>query len=124
MEEEAMELDEVAIIADRSQVVTRTANGQRFYLSEEAKKKRNPFQALQEVPALISDANTSSIKMANGSSPLILINGNVLNSGINPISPSDIESVEVINSVSARYLQEGVTSIVNIKLKQNVKPYI
>lgn len=124
MEEEAVELDEVAVIADRSQVVTRTANGQRFYLSEEAKKKRNPFQALQEVPALISDANTSSIKMANGSSPLILINGNVLNSGINPISPSDIESVEVINSVSARYLQEGVTSIVNIKLKQNAKPYI
>ena len=124
LEEEAIELDEVAVVADRSQVVTRTANGQRFYLSAEAKKKRNPFQALQEIPMLISDVNTSSIKMVNGSSPLILIDGNMVNSGINPISPSDIESVEVINAVSARYLQEGVTSIVNIKLKRNVKPYL
>lgn len=124
LEEEAIELDEVAVVADRSQIVTRTANGQRFYLSAEAKKKRNPFHALQEIPMLISDANTSSIKMANGSSPLILINGNMVNSGVNPISPSDIESVEVINSVSARYLQEGITSIVNIKLKKTAKPYL
>ncbi len=124
LEEEAINLDEVAVVADHSQVVTRTATGQKFYLSSEAKKKRNPFQALQEIPLLISDANTSSIKMVNGSSPLILINGNVINSGVNPISPSDIESVEVINSVSARYLQEGVTSIVNIKLKEKTKPYL
>lgn len=124
LEEEAIELDEAAVVADRSQVVTRTANGQRFYLSAEAKKKHNPFHALQEIPMLISDANTSSIKMVNGSSPLILINGNMVNSGVNPLSPSDIESVEVINSVSARYLQEGVTSIVNIKLKKTAKPYL
>lgn len=124
LEEESIQLDEVTIVADRSQVVSRTANGQRFYLSAEAKKKSNPFQALQEIPLLISDANTSSIKMVNGSSPLILINGNIVNSGVNPISPSDIESVEVINSVSARYLQEGVSSIVNIKLKKTTKPYL
>lgn len=124
LEEESIQLDEVTIVADRSQVVTRTANGQRFYLSADAKKKSNPFQALQEIPLLISDANTSSIKMVNGSSPLILINGNIVNSGVNPISPSDIESVEVINSVSARYLQEGVSSIVNIKLKKTARPYL
>ena len=124
LEEEAIEVGEVAVVADRSQTVTRTANGQRFYLSADAKKKGNPFQALQEIPVLISDANTSSIKMADGSSPLILINGNVVNSGVNPLSPSDIESVEVINSVSARYLQEGVTSIVNITLKKTAKPYL
>lgn len=124
LEEESIQLDEVTIVADRSQVVSRTANGQRFYLSAEAKKKSNPFQALQEIPLLISDANTSSIKMVNGSAPLILINGNIVNSGVNPISPSDIESVEVINSVSARYLQEGVSSIVNIKLKKTTKPYL
>lgn len=124
LEEESIQLDEVTIVADRSQVVSRTANGQRFYLSADAKKKSNPFQALQEIPLLISDANTSSIKMVNGSSPLILINGNIVNSGVNPISPSDIESVEVINSVSARYLQEGVSSIVNIKLKKTARPYL
>lgn len=124
LEEEDIALDEVTVVSDRSKVVTRTANGQKFYLSAEAKKKQNPFQALQEIPMLISDSNTSSIKMLDGSSPLILINGNMINSGVSPISPSDIESVEVINSVSARYLQEGVTSIVNIKLKENTRPYV
>lgn len=48
----------------------------------------------------------------------------MVNSGIGPISPADIESVEVVNSVSARYLQEGVTSILNIKLKKQTKPYL
>ena len=124
LDEEAKELDEVTIVADRSQTVKRTANGQVFYLSSDAKKMSNPFRALQEIPAILSDANTSSVKMLNGETPLILINGNVVNSGIAPISPSDIESVEVVNSVSARYLQDGVTSILNIKLKKHAKPYV
>ena len=124
LEEEAKELEEVTIVADRSQTVKRTANGEMFYLSSTAKKMSNPFRALQEIPAIISDANTSSVKMLNGTTPLILINGNMVNSGIGPISPSDIESVEVINSVSARYLQEGITSILNIKLKKHTKPYL
>ncbi len=124
LEEEATALEEITVVADRSQTVKRTANGQIFYLSSDAKKMNNPFMALQEIPTLISDANTSSVKMLDGKAPLILINGNVVNSGIGPISPSDIESVEVVNAVSARYLQEGVTSILNIKLKKHAKPYL
>lgn len=122
--EEAKELGEVTVVADRSQIVKRTANGEVFYLSSAAKKMSNPFRALQEIPAIISDANTSSVKTLDGKAPLILINGNMVNSGIGPISPADIESVEVVNSVSARYLQEGVTSILNIKLKRHTKPYL
>lgn len=122
--EEAKELEEVTVVADRSQIVKRTANGEVFYLSSTAKKMSNPFRALQEIPAIISDANTSSVKTLDGKAPLILINGNMVNSGIGPISPEDIESVEVVNSVSARYLQEGVTSILNIKLKRHAKPYL
>ena len=59
--EEAKELGEVTVVADRSQIVKRTANGEVFYLSSAAKKMRNPFRALQEIPAIISDANTSSV---------------------------------------------------------------
>ena len=124
LEEETKILDEVTVVADRSQIVRRTANGEVFYLSADAKKMTNPFMALQEIPTIISDVNTSSVKMLNGETPLILINGNMVNSGIGPISPADIESVEVVNSVSARYLQEGVTSILNIKLKKQTKPYL
>ncbi len=124
LKEEAKNLAEVTVVADRSRIVKRTANGEVFYLSADAKKMNNPFRALQEIPAIISDANTSSVKMLNGETPLILINGNMVNSGIGPISPADIESVEVVNSVSARYLQEGVTSILNIKLKKHTQPYL
>ena len=117
-------LQDVTVTADRSHIIGRTANGQRFYLSEKAKKLHNPFQALQEIPLLISDPSSSSVKMLDGKTPLILIDGNRINSGIAPINPADIESIEVINAVSARYLQEGIGGIVNIKLKRKSTPYV
>ena len=123
LEENPIALDEVTVSGDRSQIVKRTANGQIFYLSEEAKKRRNPFQALQEIPTLISDEANSTVKMLDGNVPLILIDGHRMNSGINPINPSEIESVEVIDVVPARYLQDGYTGIVNIKLKRAKEPY-
>lgn len=123
LEENPIALDEVTVSGDRSQIVKRTANGQIFYLSEEAKKRRNPFQALKEIPTLISDEANSTVKMLDGNAPLILIDGHRMNSGINPINPSEIESVEVIDVVPARYLQEGYTGIVNIKLKRAKEPY-
>ena len=45
-----------------------------------------------------------SIKMVDGATPLILINGHKVNSGINSIDPKEVEAVEVINNPSARYL--------------------
>lgn len=117
-------LDEVVVSTDRSHLIKRSANGQEFRLSEQARSLRNPFQALQEIPLLISDESSSTITMLNGKKPLILINGNQINSGVNPINPSDIESVEVINVVSARYLQEGYNGIVNIRLKKRTSPYV
>ena len=99
-----------------------TETTKRIYKLEEETKILD--EVIVVIPTIISDVNTSSVKMLNGETPLILINGNMVNSGIGPISPADIESVEVVNSVSARYLQEGVTSILNIKLKKQTKPYL
>lgn len=118
------ELDELTVTADQSRVVRRTANGQVFYLSKEAKKEHNPFIALAEIPLLTSDFSTSSVKLLNGKQPLVLIDGNQVNSGIAPILPEDIESVEVVTSVPARYLQDGYSGIVNIRLRKNRPPYI
>ena len=122
--EKAINLDEVVVEGDRSEIVKRTANGQIFFLSKEAQKMRNPFEALQEIPLLVSDPNTSSIKLYNGTSPLILIDGLRVNSGIAPLDPSEIESIEIVNVTSARYLQEGIRSIVNVTLKRKPKPYL
>lgn len=117
-------LSEVVVSADRSHAVKRTANGEIFFLSGKARKERNPFLALSEIPLLISDYTTSSIKLLDGKQPLVLIDGNQANSGISPLSPSDIESVEVITTVPARYLQDGYSGIVNIRLKKNRPPYV
>ncbi len=124
MEELPIKLKGVTVSADRSQSVKRTSNGYVFYLSKKAMKEHNPFLALAEIPLIISDYTTSSIKLIDGNQPLILIDGNHINSGINPIQPSDIESVEVMTTVPARYLQDGYSGIVNIRLKKNRDPYV
>lgn len=123
-EEKNVTLEDVTVMGDRSKTVERMANGQRFFLSIQAKKQHNPFVALREIPMLLSDPSSSSVTMLDGKRPLILINGNRVNSGIAPINPSDIECVEVINNVSARYLQEGIGGIVNIKVKRKSSPYV
>lgn len=116
-------LDEVEVTANRSDQVERTATGQIFYLSERAKNSGNPYRALKEIPKLIVDEARQKISMANGSSALILINGNKVNSGVNPIDPKEIESVEVVDVVSARYLKDGVKNIINVKLKKKTAPF-
>ena len=63
------------------------------------------------------------MRMDDGNTPMILIDGNLMNSGITPINPKDIESVEVVDVVNSRYLQMGVKNIVNIKLKERTAPY-
>lgn len=116
-------LDSVVITANQNDRVERTATGLIFHLSEQAKNSGNPFKALREIPQLISNEANQSVQMEDGSFPLMLINGNQMNSGIAPIDPKEIESVEIVNVVNARYLKDGVQSILNIKLKKKTKPY-
>lgn len=116
-------LGEVEVTVNRSDQVERTATGQIFRLSEQAKNSGNPYRALKEIPKLVVDEARQKISMANGSGVLILINGNKVNSGVNPIDPKEIESVEVVDVVSARYLKDGVKNIINIKLKKKTAPF-
>lgn len=118
-----VELGNVEVKANRSDYVKRTATGQIFYLSEKAKNSGNPYLALREVPRLLSNDALQSVKMEDGTVPLVLINGIAVNSGISPIDPKDIESVEVVDVVDARYLRSGVKHILNIKLKKKTEPY-
>ena len=121
--EMSVELEKVEITGNRGDLVKRTATGQIFYLSEKAKNSGNPFLALREIPRLISNDALQSVKMEDGTQPLVLINGIAVNSGIAPIDPKDIESVEVVDVVDARYLRTGAKHILNIKLKKKIEPY-
>lgn len=117
-------LGEVTIEADKSGTVERLANGERFFLSSKAKARKDPFMALKEIPTLVSDPFNATVKTLKGESPLVLINGIEVNSGIKPILPADIECVEVIDEVPTRYRIRGVTSIINIKLREHRAPYV
>lgn len=118
MAEGEMQLDEVVVTADKSQVVRPKATGTSFYLSQHAKQCRNPYEALQEIPQLQIDPTNRKVTLANGTVPLILINGNRFNGGIDGIAPEDVEEIEIIEVPSARYLAEGVTALINFKVKR------
>lgn len=121
MVEQTMELNEVVITSKRSSKIT--SNGEVFYLSRKAKSMENPFRALSEIPLLKVDVSNQTLTMSTGEKPLILVDGKLVNSGIKPIFPENIESVEIRDIVSAKYLEMGVTKIVNIHLKKNVSLY-
>ena len=117
----AIRLEEVVVEKKARPKIT--ATGEIFKLSRKAKSSKNPFVALSEIPLLQVDISSQSVKMRSGESPLILIDGHLVNSGIQPILPENIESVEISEVVSARYLQMGFTKIVNIRLRESIPLY-
>lgn len=124
VEEMNLALNEVVVTADQSNLATRTATGHIFRLSQKARNNGDPYRALSEIPKLIVNVATQSVQTLGGGSPLVLVDGRIINSGITTIDPKDIESVEVIDVVSARYLRMGVKNILNIKLKKKRDPYL
>ena len=116
-------LEEVEIVSDRSKVAKQLANGTAFYLSKAARNSNNPYNALREIPKLVVNESDKKLLMNDGSRPLLLINGVQKEGGLDIVDPQDIESVEIIDFPSARYLSDGVTSVVNIKLKRKRDTY-
>jgi hypothetical protein len=114
-------LEEVTVTADRSAVVQQTATGSVFRLSAMAKNKNDVFGALTEIPELIITPERS-ITLSSGATPLILVNGIRAPNGISNIDPKDIESVEVIQVPSARYLGE-TEAVLNIKVSRKQYAY-
>lgn len=121
--EDNVALNEVVVEANRSSIVRNSAVGQTFMLSKSSMKKKDIMLALQEIPALSIDTDLRKITMADGGKPLILINGVRRDGGISALNPEDILSVDVIQSVSAEFMREGYTSVVNIKAKKSDSKY-
>ena len=122
LEEDATALDEVTVSAGmRSKEL---AGMSIYYLSDRAKKESNAYYALQEIPKLIVNPLEHNIALEDGSTPLILVDG--VKIPLDAISPEFIESVEVIENLSARYRGDSsVTSVLNLKLKkEGAKPYL
>ena len=124
MEQEAqVVLEEVTAIADMSLVVLPNATGTVYHLSNHAKGLKNPYESLQEIPRLTVIPTEKKVMLEDGTSPLILINGKRYGGSIDSVDPSLVEEVELIESPSARYLKEGIRSVLNIKMKRRKASY-
>ena len=120
---ESRNLDEL-VVKGRLKSKT-TADGEIFRLSKKAKECSDPFLALSEIPLLEVDVINQSVKVVNGSgTPLVLIDGKLVNSGIKPVDPKFIESVKITEVASAKYLEMGYDKIIDIRLKRDVPTYI
>ena len=125
MEEGATQLSEVTVTGDKRNDVRSGAGSATFFLSERAKKVTNAYEALVEIPKLIVNPIDRKISLNTGGTPLILINGINRPNYFDALDPELIESVEVIDTPSARYLgDESVSCILNIHLKRaHTPPY-
>lgn len=120
LKEDAMLLDEINVAGDLANV---KAGMTTYHLSERAKSSRNAYEALMEIPELIVDPVSRSISMGMSGSPLILIDGVKRTNYMDVLNPETIESIEVIQNPSARYMNdENVSCILNIKLKRVKTP--
>lgn len=125
LKEELKEINEVVINADRRNIITQGAGMSTFRLSDKALKSKSVYEALYEIPKLLVNETDRSIKLTNGKSPLILINGVNRPGYINSMNSGDIEFVEIIDNPSARYSgDQSVQAILNIKTKKHIEAYV
>lgn len=121
MDLKVTELSEVVVTGKKPSNIS--ATGEIFKISSKGRAMKDPYRALSEIPVLSVDIIGKSLKTRDGSTPLILIDGRLVNTGISPLLPSDIESVEVSEVVTARYLEQGYSKIVNIRLRPDRPMY-
>lgn len=126
LEEDPTQLDEVTVAGDKRDIVISNAGSTTYFLSEHARQSRTSYEALAEVPKLMINPMERTISLNNGESPLILIDGVKRPKYLDVLNPEWIESVEIVEVPSARYLgDESVTCILNIHLnRKKVTPYV
>ncbi len=122
LQPKTFELGEVVVTGQAARKIT--ATGEIFQLSQKAKKSGDPYKALSEIPLLDVDVVNQRVRTNAGESMLILIDGKLQNSGIQPIDPKFIDRVEISEVVSARFLKMGVSKILNIRLRKDRLLYV
>lgn len=123
LEEDATQLKEVVVTGDKREIVQNRAGSTTFFLSERAQKARTAYEAMVEIPKLLVNPIDRKVTLNTGETPLILIDGIKRPNYFDVLNPEMIESVEVIETPSARYLgDETVTCILNIHLKRVPTP--
>lgn len=116
-------LDVVVVTADRSNVIRSNAMGTTFHLSAGARKSRTVYNALQEIPLLQVDPIKRTLSAIDGSDVVVLINGMQTEASLETIDPTDIEAVEIIDNPPVKYMKDGFSQVINLKLKRKERNY-
>lgn len=120
----AMMMDEVVVSAERTmveyQLDKRVVNVDKNLVTSGG----TATEVLQNVPSVSVD-NDGNVTLRGSSNVKVLINGrpyelmgNDLETLLEQIPASTVESVEVITNPSAKYDPEGMSGIINLKLKE------
>lgn len=123
LREDTVLLSEVIVAGDKRDITQEKAGMTTYFLTERSKKTSDVFEALREVPRLVINTSTRSIKLDDGRIPLLLVNG--IKRPIDSLDPELLESIDVIDNPSTRYMaDESNQAILNVKVKRKgVKPY-
>ncbi len=116
-------LDNVVITADRSNVIKSNAQSTLFHLSGNARKEKSIYEALQEIPNLKVDLSMRKIKTADEQNVIILVNNMQRDTSIESIDPEEVESIEIMENPPVKYLKDGYATVLNIKLKKRSQTY-
>lgn len=81
-------------------------------------------ELLNKVPGVYLDRLSDAIKVNNQKDVLLLVNGVQQPAAyIRNLPPERIHSIEIIRELSGRFVSDGYSSIVNLKLNENYKGY-
>ncbi len=81
-------------------------------------------ELLDKIPGVYFDPFSKQIKVNNNQNILLLVDGvQQPERYIRNLSPERVHSVEIIREPSGRFVSDGYSAIVNLKLKENYKGY-
>lgn len=118
-----IELGNITITADRSNIIKSNAKSTTFYLSGNAKKEKSIYDALEEIPNIKVNLFKREIKTTDDQDVIILVNNIQRDISIESIDPKEVESIEIIENPSSKYLKNGYATVLNIKLKKRNQTY-
>ncbi|MBP1616896.1 MAG: hypothetical protein H6Q14_723 [Bacteroidetes bacterium] len=81
-------------------------------------------ELLDKIPGVYFDPFSKQIKVNNSQNILLLVDGvQQPERYIRNLSPERVHSVEIIREPSGRFVSDGYSSIINLKLKENYRGY-
>jgi outer membrane receptor protein involved in Fe transport len=125
LEEEAVQLEGVEIVSERSNIVQKIDRKVINVGKDLVASGTTASEILNNVPTVSVDPQTKEISLRGNSNVRILIDGKPSNIDagqlLQQIPSSSIKQIELITNPSAKYNPEGMSGIINIILHKNAQ---